>query len=126
MNARLGALLALAAGPALGCGHCIEDRVAIVYDYAVEQQALREGLDIAYLGVEGAAPDAAIREALADQPGLVARTLRIAREPRAVSFAWNTRETALVALLARVNGRLGTAGATLVVLRTWSAGAGLH
>ena len=126
MNARLGALLVLAAGPALGCGHCIEDRVAIVYDYAVEQQALREGLDIAYLGVEGAAPDATIRAALAEQPGVAARTLRIASEPRAVAFAWNTRETALAPLLARANGRLAAGGAALVVLRTWSAGAGLH
>ncbi|MBI5616519.1 MAG: hypothetical protein HY943_09525 [Gammaproteobacteria bacterium] len=126
MNKRLGALLGLAAGHAFGCGHCVEDRVAVVYDYAVEQQALREGLDIAYLGVDGTVSDDVLRAALAGEAGIAAATLRTAAAPRAVAFAWNTRETGLDALLARANGRLAAGGATLLVLRTWSAAAGLH
>jgi hypothetical protein len=126
MNVRAGAILLLVAGRALACGHCIEDRVAMVYDYAVEQQAEREGLDIAYLGIDGTVSDDTLRAALAGEAGIAVATLRIAAAPRAAAFAWNTRETGLDALLARANERLAAGGAALVVLRTWSAGAGLH
>lgn len=120
-------VLVLAAARASACGHCIEDRIAVVYDYGVEQQARRAGLEIAYLGIDGATADGEkIRDVLAAEPAIDRGTVRIAADPPAAAFAWDPRQTALAGLLGRLNGRLATTGAKLVVLKTWNAQRGLH
>ncbi|MDD5249797.1 MAG: hypothetical protein PHY45_12465 [Rhodocyclaceae bacterium] len=129
-RAAAGLLLALGAATALACGHCIEDRVAAVYDYGVAQQAGREGLRVAYLGIAGrsaetAAAAAATGDALRGIAGVAPGTLRVAAAPAAAAFAWSGDEAALARILQTANRRLVAAGLRLELLRVWEAGRGL-
>jgi hypothetical protein len=127
-----GALLAaLWTGAALACGHCVEDRVAAVYDYSVELKAEREGLRVAYLGVTGAraesqAAAAAVATALRDLPAAAAETVHTSASPAAASFAWRGDDAALRSAIHTVNDRLAPSRLRLELLRTWDARRGLH
>lgn len=126
------ALLALSAAPAaIACGHCIEDRVAAVYDYQLELLAGQEHLRIAYLGVRGARAEtqaasdrvaAVLRENAVAMPG----TIRTSVEPAAAAFAWHGDDQALRAALRDTNSRLAPAGLSVELLRTWDARRGLR
>lgn len=125
------ALGSLATSPVLACGACIEDRVAAVYDYQVEQQAGRDGLRIAYLGVlgrgaESQAATAAVAAALRGMPAALAGTVRTSASPAAASFAWRGDESSLRNAIESVNGRLAASGLKVELLRTWDARRGLH
>lgn len=124
------ALLA-AAPPALACGHCVEDRVAAVYDYRVEQEAGRQNLRVAYLGVNGPraeseAAAATVATALRENPAAVADTVRTSVSPAAASFAWRGDDAALLGAMRSANERLAAAGLKLELLRTWDARHGLR
>lgn len=121
----------LGAGAALACGHCIEDRVAAVYDYSVELQARRDRLQIAYLGVTGRRAEsqtaaAAVAETLRNLPSAVADTVRTSVSPAAASFAWRGDDLALHNGIRAANERLATSGLKMELLRTWDKGHGLH
>lgn len=125
------AALALAAADALACGHCVEDRVAAVYDYGMEQEARGAGRGIAYLGVNGRqaqTPRAAnlVREALQHRPEIAAGTVRTSVTPAAAAFAWGGEAQALPAIIDALNGELGPAGLHLELLRVWDAKHGLR
>jgi hypothetical protein len=57
MRKASAALLALALAPwapaGLACGHCIEDKIAAVYDHAVVTQALARKHQVAFFGLDG-------------------------------------------------------------------------
>lgn len=124
-------LAAMRTDAALACGHCVEDRVAAVYDYGVELQAGREGMRVAYLGVTGAkaesaAAAAAVAAALRDLPAAAAETVHTSVSPAAASFAWRGDDIALKNTIRTVNDRLAKSRLRLELLRTWDARRGLH
>jgi hypothetical protein len=121
MKARIASLVmaalsvALAAGtPARdvrACGHCIEDKIAAVYDHAVSESARRAGHRVVYLEWRrigaGAGPELArLRSDVATTPGVLARTVRVSAAPAAVSFAFDPARHDETALIQAVNRRL--------------------
>ena len=127
----LAAAFALVATAAVACGHCVEDRVAAVYDYGTELQAGSAGERIAYLGVEGRRAEsprsaAAVGEALRACPAVTAGSVRTSVSPAATAFAWQGGEQALAEILQRVNGQLAAAGLRLELLRIWDLKQGWH
>jgi hypothetical protein len=125
------ALLAAAATESRACGHCVEDRVAAVYDYQVERQADRDHLRIAYVGVTGARAESPatadrVAAALRDAPAAAPDTIRTSASPAAASFAWRGNDAMLRDTLQAANRQLAASGIRLEVLRTWDARRGLH
>lgn len=116
---------------ASACGHCVEDRVAAVYDYQVELRAGRDHLRIAYLGIDGARAESeaardAVAAALRDVPLVEVDTLRTSASPSAASFAWRGSEAELRGEVQRLNERLSGSGLRAGLLRTWDARHGLR
>jgi len=127
--ALLAALLALGAGHALGaapaaaCGHCLEDKIAATYDYAVLAAAARHGHVVVFAELRGPAAGASpalrawVRRALAALPGVDPGTVRVSLDPPAASFACDPARGAPARLVAAASPRLAAKGLSLVTLK---------
>ena len=92
MNARralLAALLALPL-PSWGCGICIEDRIAAVYDHAVVSRAVAAKHEVVFMHVEGNATRQALEQA-ASAAGADRGTVRVSADLLTVSFAFDPK-----------------------------------
>jgi hypothetical protein len=130
-HAILSVALLTIARTASACGVCIEDRVAAVYDYQIEQEAARQGMSIVYLAVEGpraesTAAATAVAAALRADPITLADSVRTSVSPAAASVTWRGDTRGLQAALRSANERLAPSGLKLELLRTWDARSGLH
>ena len=81
---------------ALACGHCVEDRIAAVYDHALLQQTVARKHQIAYFALEGRLPrDDATRQKLRAlveaTPGVNQGSTRVSLEPGALAIAFDPR-----------------------------------
>jgi hypothetical protein len=121
----LAALALLAPAPLLACGHCVEDRVAMVYDHGVVAAARDGNRRMAFYGIEGAsarlaqAPGAVAR-ALAPVRGVDAKSLRISLDALALSFSHDPRTTA-AQLSAALDPALAPLGLRAVPLEGFTA-----
>ena len=94
-------LAALAATPALGCGYCLEDKIAAAYDHGVITKAAAQKHQVAFFHVDGAAPRAALEKAVY-AAGADRGTARIATEQQALSFAFDPAKTPLAGIQSRI------------------------
>ena len=87
----LSAALWVLAGPAVACGVCIEDKVAVTYDHAVviDATARRHVVVFAAVEAKGDAQRAArdVKSAAVRVRGVDRETVRAAASPAALSFA---------------------------------------
>lgn len=89
----IAALLAAGALPAAqACGTCVEDKIAATYDYAEVQRAAAVGRAVVYCEVAGPWDAARLQAAARKVRGLDAKSLRLSREPAALSFALDTKK----------------------------------
>jgi hypothetical protein len=77
----------LFAAQGLACGVCAEDKMAATYDHAVVQQAAAQKRVVVYCDVQGSVPPEKLRQAASAVAGVDAGTIRISKEPAALSFA---------------------------------------
>jgi len=114
-SAALATLVPLAA---VGCGVCVEDKVAATYDHAVIQRANAKRQQVVFVGVEGPVPGARIDRAVtkARVPGVVPGTLRTSASPAAFSFVLERTENPAHALAA-FRTAVNDARAQLTLLR---------
>jgi hypothetical protein len=109
--------------PARACGHCIEDKVAATYDYAVLTRAARAGHVVVFADISGPAAGAGpalksfILHTLASTSGIDGGTVRVSLDPPAASFACDPARHAPSALLAAVNPQLAAKGLRLAVIK---------
>jgi hypothetical protein len=86
-------LLGAGALPAAqACGTCVEDKIAATYDYAQVQRAAAAGRAVVYCEVAGPWDAARLQAAARKVRGLDAQSLRLSREPAALSFALDTKK----------------------------------
>ena len=87
----LSAALWVLAAPAVACGVCIEDKVAVTYDHAVVMDATARSHVVVFAAVEakGDAQRAAraVKSAAVRVRGVDRATVRAAASPAALSFA---------------------------------------
>jgi hypothetical protein len=125
----LAASLALVAGGAMACGHCIEDREAAVYDHAVIENALARHHKVVFFAIQGEIrTDEASRRALVaalEGGGGDRRTARVALPSAACSVAYDPARISIAQLAARANKALAGQGLTLGPLRVTSENDGL-
>ncbi len=118
----VGLLATLATAAALACGHCVEDRIAAVYDHALVQRTLAGKHQIAYFAWDGAlARDDALRRkllALAEAvPGVDKGGVRVSLEPAAIAVAFDPRRGDGAAIGAALQKKLRALSVEIVPLQ---------
>ena len=91
------------AGSAWACGHCLEDRIASVYDHALVERSQQQGRKIMYLRWDGpvvrdAALSRAMAAAAAGVAGVKALDVRVALEPPTLAVPYDPRRMTAEAL----------------------------
>ena len=89
----------LAPATLFACGHCVEDRAAVVYDPGVVVSARNGNRQMAFYGIEGSSARMAeaprlVARTLASVRGVNPRSLRISTDAGALSFSYDRRTTA--------------------------------
>ena len=84
------------AGSVWACGHCLEDRIASVYDHALVERSQQQGRKIMYLRWDGpvvrdAALSRAMAAAAAGVAGVKALDVRVALEPPTLAVPYDPR-----------------------------------
>lgn len=97
--------------PAQACGHCVEDRIAAVYDHALVQNTVASGHQIAYFAWEGvlAGGESSRLELLVQVqavPGVDKGGVRVSMEPAAIAVAFDPRRSNATSLGAALQARL--------------------
>ena len=115
----VSAVLAFAAPFAMACGVCAEDKIASTYDHAVLQRATARGHQVVYCEISGAMDLKRLAAATARQRGVDGASIRISRNPPALSFALDTKMQSPQAAAAAIQ-RAGPRGARVSVLRVAS------
>ena len=108
MRAALIVLLVMS-GPAAACGYCVEDKIAATYDHAVVTHALAQKHHVAFLHVDGVAPDRkALAAAIYSAPGVDRGTVRVSADLLTISFAFDPSRATLGAIHARAEKKLAS------------------
>jgi hypothetical protein len=106
---------------ALACGACDEDKVAATYDHAVVQQAATQKRVIVYCDVSGSVTPEKLREAVASVAGVDATSIRISKEPAALSFALDPKVQSAQSAVAEMKRVLNPRG-DIAVLKSVTSG----
>ena len=75
----------------LGCGVCIEDKVAATYDHAVVLHAAASGDVMVFCEVVGPLDAARLKAAVRGVRGVKRRSVRVSAQPAALSFAFHPK-----------------------------------
>lgn len=117
-----GLLLALHAASASACGHCVEDKVAAVYDHAAAQQAFTRKHQVAFFGIDGplTLDERSRRELealLRDIPLVDQGSIRISLESAALSAAFDPRRASFAQVQRALERKLSPKKLFLLPLR---------
>ena len=107
----LASLLLMSTSPVIACGHCIEDKVAAVYDHTVVAKAVHEKHIVAFFGIEGSlvvntASKQEIQKIMSSINGVDPSTSRISLETGSISLAFNPALLSYPALLTSLDKKL--------------------
>jgi hypothetical protein len=111
---------ALLANGALGCGYCVEDKIAAAYDHAVVISALDRRHEVAFLSMEGGpskGQERAIAGAVESVAGVDRGTVRVSIEGGAMSFAFDPARAPVSSIVASVRKKLAAKGARTSLLK---------
>lgn len=98
INVRLtylfASLLLICPSSVIACGHCLEDKVAAVYDHIIITKAVREKHLVAFFGIEGpfiinAASKQEMQKIMSSINGVDPNTSRVSLETGSISLAFN-------------------------------------
>ncbi len=123
MTMRQGLVLALfaIASPALACGVCIEDKIAVTYDHAVVTRAAARHQVVVFAALDGFGDAQALardaRNAAAGVRGVDRDSVRAAAAPPALSFALDPSTQSAEAAMHQIEKRAATPGLKLTLLR---------
>ena len=100
----LASLLLMSTSSAIACGHCIEDKVAAVYDHTIVVKAVHEKHVVAFFGIEGPLvvnniSKQEIQKVIGSINGVDPNTSRISLETGSISLAYNPTLLSYPALL---------------------------
>jgi hypothetical protein len=122
-----GLLLALQGTAAIACGHCVEDKIAAVYDYAIVTQALGQKHQVAFFAIEGVlTPGNDVRQIIkAVESASVADkdSARVSVESASLSVAFDPRHVPFATLQKALERKLAAQKLSLHPLRVMSRAA---
>lgn len=100
---------------ASACGHCVEDKMAAVYDFGVVSKAQVLHQHVAFVAIDGTiSGDAMTQRAIADMvrtaEGVDRASVRVSLELAALSFAFDPRRTSFASIPRSVGKQLSRFG----------------
>lgn len=115
-------LLALGSTVAFACGHCDEDRIAAVYDYALTQRTVALKHEIIFFAWDGSVPlsDASRQKMLAlgeAVPGVDKGSTRVSMQPAALAVAFAPQRYSAQTVEVALKQKLASLKLTLVRLQ---------
>ena len=124
----IASLLLFTATTASACGHCVEDRIAAVYDHTLVKRTVVGKFQIVYFAWDGPLPrDEATRKrilALGEAvTGVATGSVRVAMEPAAIAVAFDPRRSSAAAIAAALQKKLQPLKVGIVPLLARAAGA---
>lgn len=117
----LASLLLMVSSSAMACGHCIEDKIAAVYDYSVVSKAVSEKHTVIFFGVEGPlvvnlATKQFLQTAVSGIKGVDSNSARISLETGSFSLAFNPKTVSYAVILDGLEKKLKTKNLSLFPL----------
>lgn len=111
----LGLLSILYIPDASACGHCVEDKMAAVYDFGVVSKAQALHQHVAFLAIDGTiSGDAMTQRAIADMvrtaEGVERASVRVSLELAALSFAFDPKRASFASIQRSVGKQLSRIG----------------
>jgi hypothetical protein len=108
--------------PAFACGHCVEDKIASVYDHAVVTRALAMKHQILFFAIDGRlagteAERQVLERAAASASGVDAGSARISTETASLSVAIDPGRTHFAAVERSLHAKLARRSLSLQLLR---------
>ncbi len=107
--------------PVLACGHCVEDKIAAVYDHAVVVQALGRKHHVAFFAIDGAVAPAdgarAAKAAAESAYGVERGSARVSAESASLSVAFDPQRVPFTALEKQLQRMLAPKGLSLLTMR---------
>ncbi|MEO8005964.1 MAG: hypothetical protein ABI771_13705 [Betaproteobacteria bacterium] len=108
---------------ALACGHCIEDKIAAVYDYDVVTQALARKHEVAFFAMAGeliasAETHRLIKRETSKVVGVDPGSVRVSVENASLSLAYDPRAYKLSEIERELTRRLAPRGLSPGLMRT--------
>jgi len=118
----LGLATALQPAGALACGHCVEDKIAAVYDHSVITRALAEKHQVVFFAMDGVlTTDEATRQMLerlaAGSRGVDPGSARVSTDAAALSVAFDPQRAPLAVVQRELGKKLAARRLSLLLLR---------
>ena len=117
-------------GATFACGHCVEDRIAVVYDHEQLRHARITGHQVAYFAIDDLSGEPSAQRRLLEQaaalPGVDPGSLRISTDPGALSLGFDPARQSAQSLEAKLKRRLIRHGGSLVFLRVGDGSDGVE
>lgn len=111
----MGLLSVLYVPAAIACGHCVEDKMAAVYDFAVVSRAQALHQHVAFVAIDGPfSTDAKTRGAITDivrmTEGVDRASVRVSLELAALSFAYDPKRASFASIHRSIGRQLSRTG----------------
>ena len=121
--ALITSLLLIATSSAMACGHCIEDKVAAVYDYTIVSKAVNEKHVVAFFSIEGSlvineGAKQAIQSMIKNTKGIDNNTTRVSLETGSFSVAFSPSNISYASLLDSLDKKFKLKNLTIFPLDT--------
>jgi hypothetical protein len=119
----LASILLIQASSAFACGHCIEDKIASVYDYATVSKAINQKHTVAFFGITGpliANDDSKqkIKSMVEKINGIDSKSVRLSMDTASLSVAFDPTRITYVVLLDSLERNLVTKKLSIFPLDT--------
>jgi hypothetical protein len=117
-----GLLLAIHSPASFACGHCVEDKIAAVYDHAVVTQALKMKHQVLFFAVDGPLPNTeaelqTLQRAVASVYGVDTNSTRISTAAASLSVAIDPRHITIPMIERSLKMKLAQRKLSLQLLR---------
>lgn len=118
----MGLLSVLYAPTVRACGHCVEDKIAAVYDFAVVSKAQALHQHVAFFAIDGAfKTDAETRDAIAyvirSAKGVDRASVRVSLELAALSFAYDPKRASFALIHHSIERQLSRKGLRIAEIK---------
>jgi hypothetical protein len=117
------AALLTASSAALACGHCVEDKIAGVYDHAAVTKAIGEKHTVVFFAIDGTLKPGQpmrmkIEKIAASVPGVDKGSVRVSMELASLALAFDPRRASLVQVQKALERTLAELGLSILAMRT--------
>ena len=124
MSVRRTLIAALLAGSsaAYACGHCVEDKIAGVYDHAAVTRAIGSRHTVVFFAIDGTLRPGQparlkIEKIAASVAGVDPGSVRVSMELASLAIAFDPKRTGLAQVQKDLDRKLGALGLSLLAMR---------